>query len=99
MPAETQNFQEYLEQTENLYEAAMVIASRSRQINEELFQKKRDRQILDELDGEMEEELLHIEEEQGDSGSPIETEENPVVTSTREFLEKKLSFHYEQSKR
>ncbi len=99
MPAETQDLNKFLENTENLYEAAMVIAKRSRQINEELFQKKRDRQILEELEGEFEEEFLHTEEEKIEVEEPVEAEENPMVTAQREFLTLKLDFHYEPVKR
>ncbi|MEJ2634224.1 MAG: DNA-directed RNA polymerase subunit omega [Calditrichia bacterium] len=99
MPAETQDLNKFLENTENLYEAAMVIAKRSRQINEELFQKKRDRQILEELEGEFEEEFLHTEEEKIEIEEPVEAEENPMVTAQREFLNLKLDFHYEPVKR
>jgi len=43
MPAATQDLEKYLSLSENLYEAAIVIAKRARQINEELYQKKRGR--------------------------------------------------------
>ncbi len=99
MPAETQDLSQYHENTENMYEAAMVIAKRCRQINEELFQKKRDRQILDELEGEFEEEFLHNEDEKLEAEEPVETEENPIVTSQREFLNDDLDFHYEPVKK
>ncbi len=99
MPAETQDFKKYLERAENLFEAAMVIAKRARQINEEIYQKKRDRQILEELEGEIEEDLLHGEEEKVEAEETYESEENPVVTAQREFLEGKLAFHYETGKK
>ena len=51
MPAKTQDIGKILELSENLYEAVMVIARRARQINEEYYQKKRDHQILEELEG------------------------------------------------
>jgi DNA-directed RNA polymerase subunit K/omega len=99
MPAETQNLKKYLDESENLYEAIMVIANRARQINEEQFQRKRDRQILYELDGEIEEELLHADEEKLEAETPAEAEENPIVTAQREFLEKKFSYYYESTRR
>jgi len=77
----------------------MVVARRARQINEELFQKKRDRQILEELEGEFEEEFLNTEEERVEEEEPIESEENPMITAQREFLTDQLNFHYEPTKR
>ena len=44
MPAETKNTSKFLENSENLYEVVMVIAKRARQINEDQFQRMRDRQ-------------------------------------------------------
>lgn len=99
MPAETQDIEKYLENAENLYEAAMVIAKRTRQVNEEQFQKKRDKQILEELEGEFEEEFLHTEEEKIESEEPEEREENPIITAQKEFLFKRLDFHYEPVKK
>jgi DNA-directed RNA polymerase subunit K/omega len=77
----------------------MVISNRARQINEDQFQRKRDRQILYELDGELEEELLHSDEEKTENEVPVEVEENPIVIAQREFLEKKFNYHYETTKR
>ncbi len=95
MPAETQDLTKYLERADNLYEAAMVIAKRARQINEELYQKKRDRQILEELEGEFEEEFLSLDEEKPEVEEPIEDEENPINTAREEFLNDKLVIRYE----
>ncbi|GAB4377489.1 MAG: hypothetical protein Kow0042_25330 [Calditrichia bacterium] len=95
MPSETQDIKKYLEKTDNLFEPVMIIARRARQINEELYQKKRDRQILEELEGEIEEEMRHAEEPNAEAEEEYEPEENPIVTAQREFLEGKLDFHYE----
>ncbi len=99
MPAETQDILTYTEDTENLYESAMVVAKRARQLNDELYQKKRDRQILDELEGGYDEELLMEEEESAEEEETVEWEENPIVTAQREYLEKQLEFHYEPVKK
>ncbi len=99
MSAKTQNINEILDIAENLYEAAMVIAKRARQINEELYQKKRDRQILEELDGGFEEELLHADVEEQDTKTIEEDEENPVIVAQKEFLERQLEFNYEAGRR
>lgn len=99
MPADTQDIRQYLERSENLYEAAMAIAKRARQINEELYQKKRDRQILEELEGEFEEEFMNLEEEKAAVEEPIEDEENPINTARDEFLNDKLIIRYETVKR
>ena len=98
MPAETQDFKKYTENSENFYEAVVVIARRARQINEEQFQKKRDRQILEELEGEIEEEFLNTEEKTIETEDTQE-EENALVTAQNEFIHDKLKFHYEPVKR
>ncbi|HFE65433.1 MAG TPA: hypothetical protein ENK14_13615 [Caldithrix sp.] len=96
MPCDTQDIQQYLKRSDNLYEPVMVIARRARQINEELFQKKRDQQILEELEGEMEEDMLHLEEPKPEVEEPVEIEENPIITAKNEFLNEKIDFHYEK---
>ncbi len=98
MPAETQDTSKYLESSENLYEAVMVMAKRARQLNEEQYQRMRDRQILEELDGEFEEEFLNLEEEKNEAEEPVETEENPVISAQKEFLNGKIEYHYESTK-
>jgi len=98
MPAETKNTSKFLENSENLYEVVMVIAKRARQLNEDQFQRMRDRQILEELDGEFEEEFLNTEEKT-ELEEPVELEENPVITAEREFLDHKIAFNYETTKR
>ncbi len=99
MPANTQNIQKILNTTDNLYEAVMVVAKRARQINEELYQKKRDRQILEELEGGYEEDLLQLEQNELEPAeSPIE-DENPVVVALEEFYNDKLEYHYETHRR
>ncbi|RMF54451.1 MAG: DNA-directed RNA polymerase subunit omega [Calditrichaeota bacterium] len=99
MPAKTQDIKEILNRTDNLYEAAMVIAKRARQINEELYQKKRDRQILEELEGGYEEDLLQMEHEEKEPEEQYLEDENPVVMAIEEFYQDKLSFHYETQRR
>ena len=94
MPAQTQNIQDYLKNFDNMYEAAMVIAKRARQINEDLFQKKRDREILEELEGGYEEDLLGNEEIEEETETAPEVEENPIVTARIEFVKKKIHYHY-----
>ncbi len=100
MPASTQNLKLFLEKAENLFEATIIIAKRARQINEELFQKKRDQQILEELSGNFDSEYLHLDQEEVENEPfEIEEEENPVVTAQREFLDGKLEYHYESPRR
>lgn len=98
MPAETQDTRKFLDKSENLYEAVMVIAKRARQINDEQYQRMRDRQILEELDGEFEEEFLNLEEDKAETEEPIEPEENPIRSAQREFLDDQIDFHYEATK-
>jgi len=98
MPAETQDIDKFLDNSENLYEVVMVMAKRARQLNEEQYQRMRDRQILEELDGGFEEEFLNLEEEKNELEEPIESEENPVITAQNEFLNKKIEYHYESIK-
>jgi len=94
MAAETQDIGKFLEISENLYEAAMAIAKRARQINEELFQKKRDRQILEELEGGLDEDFLQAEIEDGEE-SEVPEEDNPISKAQEEFSAGKLEIHYE----
>jgi DNA-directed RNA polymerase subunit K/omega len=98
MPAETQDTDKFRRGSENLYEAVMIISKRARQINEDQYQRMRDRQILEELDGEFEEEFLNLEEDKNETEEPIETEENPVITAQKEFLNGEISFQYESTK-
>ncbi len=98
MPAKTQDIEKFLSIANNLYEAALVIAKRARQINDELYQKKRDKQILEELEGGIEEEFLHADFETAEEEEVVE-EENPIVTAQREFLDQKLEFFYEPTRR
>ncbi len=98
MPAETQSLDKFMGNSENLYEAVMVVAKRARQINEEQYQRMRDKQILEELDGEFEEEFLNLEEEKNEAEDPVEPEEKPVVSAQKEFLQGKISHHYESTK-
>ena len=98
MPAETQSLDKFMGNSENLYEAVMVVARRARQINEEQYQRMRDKQILEELDGEFEEEFLNLEEEKNEAEEPVEPEENPVVSAQKEFLQGKIRHHYESTK-
>ncbi|RMG68902.1 MAG: hypothetical protein D6715_01035 [Calditrichaeota bacterium] len=98
MPARTQDLERILSLSENLYEAIMIVAKRARQINEEFYQKKRDRQIREELDGSFEEELLHAEAEEWDMEISPEEEENPVVLALQEFLDGRLAYHYEPTR-
>jgi DNA-directed RNA polymerase subunit K/omega len=95
MPAETQDTEKFLTDSDNLYEVVMVIAKRARQINEEQFQRMRDRQILEELDGEFEEDFMQAEEENTEVEEPVESEENPVITAQKEYLDNKIEIHYE----
>jgi DNA-directed RNA polymerase subunit K/omega len=99
MPAKTQDINKLLDMSDNLYEAVMVMAKRARQINEEFYQKKRDHQILEELEGGFEEEFLHTEPDEIEIREPAENEDNPVTHSQDEFLEGRLNFHYETLKR
>lgn len=95
MPAKTLDLSNILNISENLYEAAMIIAKRSRQINEELYQKKRDRQILEELEGDFDEDFLPGESEEIEPQEETEKDENPVVHAHNEFLTDEIDFHYE----
>lgn len=99
MPAKTQDINKLLYISDNLYEAVMVMAKRARQINEEFYQKKRDHQILEELEGGFEEEFLHVEPDEIEIREPAENEENPITHAQGEFLERRLNYHYETLKR
>lgn len=98
MPAETQDTDKFLETSENLYEVVMIVSKRARQINEDQYQRMRDRQILEELDGEFEEEFLNLEDEKNETDEPVEPEENPVIGAQREYLKGEISHRYESTK-
>lgn len=95
MPAKTIDFTKITELTENLYEAVLVMGKRARQINEELYQKKRDRLILEELEGGFEEEMLHSESLEAAESDESEIDINPIVKAQEDFFNGKLEFHYE----
>ena len=99
MPARTQDIDKLLELSENLYEAVMVIARRARQINEEYYQKKRDHQILEELEGGFDEEFMNTEDEEIDTRLPAEADENPIMHAQNDFLNHKLDYQYESLRR
>ncbi|HQU72702.1 MAG TPA: DNA-directed RNA polymerase subunit omega [Calditrichia bacterium] len=94
MPAKTQDINQILASSKNLYEAVMVIASRARQINEEQYQKKRDRQILEELEGGFDDEFMQAELEEQEIKELGEDEENPINQALDDFLDNKLNYRY-----
>lgn len=97
MPAKTQDINYLLTIANNLYEVAMVAAKRARQINEEFYQKKRDHQILEELEGGFEDEFMH--EDDDASKNLAENDENPVNYAMDEFRQKRLGFQFETHRR
>ena len=99
MPAKTQDIGRILEISDNLYEAVMVIARRARQINEEFYQKKRDHQILEELEGGFDEDFLHTEHDEIETKPVVENDENPVTHAQEDFFDSKLAFEYESMRR
>ncbi|MCB0263196.1 MAG: DNA-directed RNA polymerase subunit omega [Calditrichaeota bacterium] len=99
MPAKTQNLGTMLNTTDDLYEAAIVIARRCRQINEEYYQKKRDHQILEELDGGFDDDFLAMEQEEAETKVMAETEENPITIAMRDFYAGKLAYHYDSPRK
>ncbi|MEL6820892.1 MAG: DNA-directed RNA polymerase subunit omega [Calditrichota bacterium] len=98
MPAKTQDIRKLLEITGNLYEAALVMGRRARQINEEMYQKKRDRQILEELEGGFDEDFLQIDGDEADLHDSHLDEENPIIQAERNFLKKHLKFEFPNKK-
>ncbi|MGH1365206.1 MAG: DNA-directed RNA polymerase subunit omega [Calditrichia bacterium] len=99
MPAKTQDIEKLLEITPNLYEAALVIGRRARQINEEMYQKKRDRQILEELEGGFDEDFLQVDSDEADMHDSHLEEENPIIHAERNFFEQQLKFEFPNLKR
>ena len=98
MPAKTQDIKKMLEITGNLYEAALVMGRRARQINEEMYQKKRDRQILEELEGGFDEDFLQIDGDEADMRDAHLDEENPIIQAERNFLNQHLKFEFPNKK-
>ncbi len=99
MPAKTQDIGKILELSENLYEAVMVIARRARQINEEYYQKKRDHQILEELEGGFDEDFMHTEQDENEIKPAAESDENPIMHAQEDFLQQRLDYQYESMRR
>ena len=95
MPAKTLDFNKILELSENLYEASLILGKRARQINEELYQKKRDRLILEELEGGFEEGFLQSEQLEVSEEESPDNESNPIIHAQEEFFNQQLEFHYE----
>lgn len=96
MPARTQDISGLLDIAQNLYEAVMVISRRARQINNEMYQRKRDRQIMEELDGGFEEEFMHAADpEEVETEATVVDEENPITHAQREFKDGKLDYYYD----
>ena len=94
MPAKTQDFKQLLENSKNVYEAVLMISRRARQINEEMYQKKRDRQILEELEGNFDEDILQSEIDEVDQHDNQAEEDNPVVFALEDFMRSKLDKRY-----
>lgn len=97
MPAQTQDINNLLNISDSLYDVVMVIARRSRQINEEFYQKKRDRQILEELEGGFDEEYLQMDSEENDNSSNNDDYENPINYALVEFKDLQLDYEFESS--
>ena len=95
MPAKTIDFAKIMELSENLYEAVVIMGKRARQINEDLYQKKRDRLILEELEGGFEEEFMQSEQLEINEEETPEKESNPIINAQDEFFNQQLEFHYE----
>lgn len=95
MAAETQDFSKYFEHANTLYEAAMIIAQRAKEINAELIRQRKEQEIIDDTD------LLLDEEENLNKIELTEDklkEDKPLVYAQKEFLEGKLEYYYEQRK-
>ena len=90
MPAKTQDIRQVLNIAENLYEAVLMMARRARQLNDEMYQKKRDRQILEELEGGFEDDFSAMDPDDRDMKNAAEDEENPVTFALTEFLDRRL---------
>ena len=98
MPAKTQDIRQILGISDNLYEAVLSIARRARQINEEMYQKKRDRQILEELEGGFEDEFLMNDADDREVEA-AEDEDNPITVAEGEFLTESLECYYDSNRR
>ncbi len=90
MPAKTQDIRVVLDIADNLYEAVLMMARRARQLNDEMYQKKRDRQILEELEGGFEDDFVAMDPDDRDIKNAAEDEDNPVTHALTEFLDRRL---------
>ncbi|MEZ4762586.1 MAG: hypothetical protein R3C26_05070 [Calditrichia bacterium] len=69
-------------------------------VNEEYYQKKRDHQILEELDGGFDDDFLAMEQEEAETKVMAETEENPITIAMRDFYAgKELAYHYDSPRK
>ena len=97
MAASTQNFQDYTDRAETIYEAVLVISQRARQLNQERVQKKREKEMFEESD--IIEPILDAEQQEYVPKENIEKLEKTVIIAQREFLNDELEYAYDPDRK
>jgi DNA-directed RNA polymerase subunit K/omega len=78
-------------QTDNIYEACLIIAKRAREINNSRISKRKEKEILEESGYDQE---MDIYDREFLEGIEYEKEINPTVIAQDELLDGKLKYRY-----
>ena len=79
----------------NIYEACLLISARARQINSERIEKKKDNEMLSDMDLYDEADIYDRELMED---IKFEKEINPTVIAQQEFFDNKIHVYYENDK-
>jgi DNA-directed RNA polymerase subunit K/omega len=91
MAIKTLDLTELVTNSENIYEACLVIAKRAREINSERIAERKEKEVLDESGYDQE---LDIYDREFMEGIEHEREINPTVLAQDELLNGKLNYRY-----
>jgi DNA-directed RNA polymerase subunit K/omega len=91
MAIKTMDLTELISNSENIYEACLVIAKRAREINSGRIAERKEKEILDESGYDQE---LDIYDREFMEGIEHEREINPTVLAQDELLKGKLKYRY-----
>ena len=91
MAIRTMDLKEMESQTDNIYEACLIIAKRAREINNDRISKRKEQEIIEESGYDQE---MDIYDREFLEGIEYEKEINPTVIAQDELLEGKLKYRY-----
>jgi DNA-directed RNA polymerase subunit K/omega len=91
MAIRTMDLSEMESQTDNIYEACLIIAKRAREINNDRISKRKEQEILEESGYDQE---MDIYDREFLEGIEYEKEINPTVIAQDELLDGKLKYRY-----